>query len=90
MDFFEIKLNDCFSSLYRINDIMNVTPNIRCKVSNGPEIENLIKSFEPYNNENSKVMSYNVKFKCGAIVTISCSDYEILKEKIKKLQEGVL
>lgn len=90
MDFFEIKLNDCFSALYRINDIMLITPNIRSKISNGTELENLIKSYEPYNNENSEVMSYNIKFKCGLIVTISCLDYEILKEKIKKLQEGVL
>lgn len=90
MDFFEIKLNDCFSTLYRINDIMFITPNIRSKISNGTEIENLIKSFEPYNNENSEVMSYNITFKCGSIVTISCLDYEILKEKIKKLQEGIL
>lgn len=90
MDFFEIKLNDCFSALYRINDIMTITPNIMSKILNGTELENLIKSYEPYNNENSEVMSYSIKFKNGLIVTISCSDYEILKEKIKKLQEGVL
>lgn len=90
MDFFEIKLNDCFSTLYRINEILQINPNIQSKLEMGKDIETLIKSYQPYNKDNAEVKSYNIIFKNGSIITISNMDYEILKEKIKKLQGGIL
>lgn len=92
MDFIELNLNNCFSALYRIKDIKIIVPNIVSKIEDipGTEIERLVKSFEPYNKENSEVKSYDIHFYSGAIVTISCLDYENLKEKIKKLQGDIL
>lgn len=90
MDFIEINLNNCFSALYRIKDIKIIVPNIVSKIENRKDKESLIKSFEPYNKENSEVKSYDIHFYTGAIITISCLDYAILKTKIKKLQGGVL
>ena len=90
MDFFEIKLNSCFSTIYRINDIISIRPNIRSKIEIDDDVKSLLKSCEPYNEENAEVMSYNITFKSGIVITISCLDYEVLKEKIKKLQGGVL
>lgn len=90
MDFFEIKLNNCYSALYRIRDIQIIVPNIVSKIEDSKCLENFIKSIEPYNNENSEVKSYDIHFCTGAIITINCLDYEILKEKIKKLQGGIL
>ena len=90
MDFIEINLNNCFSALYRIKDIKIIVPNIVSKIENRKDKESLIKSFEPYNKENSEVKSYDIHFYTGAIVTISCLDYAILKTKIKRLQGGVL
>lgn len=90
MDFVEINLNNCFSALYRIKDIKIIYPNIVSKIEYETSIEKLVKSFEPYNKDNSEVQGYNIQFFSGAIITISCSDYEILKEKIRILQGGIL
>ena len=90
MDFIEINLNSCFSALYRIKDIKIIVPNIVSKIECNKDIENLIKSFEPYNNKNAEVKSYDIHFYNGAIITISCLEYKCLKEKIKKLQGEIL
>lgn len=90
MDFIELNLNDCFSALYRIKDIKIIVPNIVSKIDNNNDIKSLIKSFEPYNKNNSEVVSYDIHFYNGAIITISCLEYRCLKEKIKKLQGEIL
>lgn len=90
MDFIEVNINNCFSALYRIKDIKIIVPNIISKIEHLEGIESLIKSFEPYNKENSEVKSYDIHFYNGAIVTISCIEYESLKNRIKKLQGDIL